>query len=91
MPFIDLLQSPDGLTVVSAGADETIRFWKIFGPPKIEKESRSGSLDSLLSLKESPIRWSLSFPAPISQQSIFRKEGEDEQSSYDLIIVSELV
>ena len=25
-------QSPDGLTVVSAAADETLRFWEIMGP-----------------------------------------------------------
>ena len=25
-------QSPDGETIVSAGADETLRFWPIFGP-----------------------------------------------------------
>jgi WD40 repeat protein len=33
--------SPDGETVVSGAADETLRFWKAFAPP--EKKSRSGS------------------------------------------------
>lgn len=26
-------QSPDGMTVVSAAADETLRFWEIMGQP----------------------------------------------------------
>lgn len=33
--------SPDGETVVSGAADETLRFWKAFAPP--EKKSRSAS------------------------------------------------
>ncbi|KAH9707809.1 WD REPEATS REGION domain-containing protein [Citrus sinensis] len=47
--ILELSQSPDGLTVVSAAADETLRFWEAFGP------SGSGDfvshLDGLLSLK----------------------------------------
>lgn len=27
---LHLAQSPDGATVVSAAADETLRFWKVF-------------------------------------------------------------
>lgn len=53
--FIDLLQSPDGLTVVSAEADETLRFWEVFGPPAAEN-SKHSNLDSFLSFKNSPIR-----------------------------------
>ena len=30
---LHLAQSPDGETVVSAAADETLRFWSIFGAP----------------------------------------------------------
>ncbi|XP_065872020.1 cell division cycle 20.5, cofactor of APC complex-like [Euphorbia lathyris] len=52
---LGLSQSPDGLTVVSAGGDETLRFWEMFGPPSVQN-SRFSTLNSLLSLKTSPIR-----------------------------------
>ncbi|KAF8412837.1 hypothetical protein HHK36_000809 [Tetracentron sinense] len=52
---LHLTQSPDGLTVVSAGADETLRFWEVFGPPQTDS-GRMTDLDSLLSLKRSAIR-----------------------------------
>ncbi|KAF8069619.1 CDC20-2 [Scenedesmus sp. PABB004] len=30
---LHMAQSPDGSTVVTAGADETLRFWRVFGEP----------------------------------------------------------
>ena len=30
---LHMATSPDGTTVVSAGADETLRFWRVFGTP----------------------------------------------------------
>jgi cell division cycle protein 20 (cofactor of APC complex) len=38
---LHLAQSPDGETVVSGAADETLRFWKVFGPAK-RKSKGSG-------------------------------------------------
>ncbi|XP_010274573.1 PREDICTED: cell division cycle 20.2, cofactor of APC complex-like isoform X1 [Nelumbo nucifera] len=52
---LHLAQSPDGLTVVSAETDETLRFWETFGPPRTDN-SRLTDLDSLLSFKRFQIR-----------------------------------
>ncbi|KAK3005099.1 hypothetical protein RJ639_016516 [Escallonia herrerae] len=52
---LHLSQSPDGLTAVAARAKEILCFWEVFGPPPANS-SRVSELDSLLSLKISPIR-----------------------------------
>lgn len=39
---LHLAQSPDGTTVVSAAADETLRFWKVFGTPPSSKKTSGG-------------------------------------------------
>ena len=39
-----MAMSPDGTTVVSAAADETLRFWKCFASdPKEKKKVRQGN------------------------------------------------
>jgi WD40 repeat protein len=32
--------SPDGTTVLSAGADETLRLWKCFAPDPVKKKKK---------------------------------------------------
>ncbi|MQM04114.1 hypothetical protein Taro_036908 [Colocasia esculenta] len=51
---LHLAQSPDGSTVASAGADETLRFWNVFGPPPARTGERLRS--SLLSMNGAHIR-----------------------------------
>ena len=47
---LHLAQSPDGETVVSAAADETLRFWSIFGgSPTRQKSGRNGMRELRLS------------------------------------------
>ncbi|URD77495.1 WD domain, G-beta repeat [Musa troglodytarum] len=52
--ILQLSQSPDGSTVVSAAADETIRFWKVFEPPPCSPGMDDE--DRLFSLKRMHIR-----------------------------------
>ena len=48
---LHMAQSPDGSTVVSAAADETLRFWKVFGnnslSSKKSQEPASGMMRSI--------------------------------------------
>lgn len=39
---LHMAQSPDGNTVVSAAADETLRFWKVFGSPDKKQKAAKG-------------------------------------------------
>ncbi|KAJ1616093.1 hypothetical protein T492DRAFT_1114940 [Pavlovales sp. CCMP2436] len=43
-------QSPDGTTICSAGADETLRFWKILSAAGQDRKESSGS-DGLMKMK----------------------------------------
>ena len=36
--FFHMAQSPDGTTVVSAAADETLRFWKCFAENSVDSK-----------------------------------------------------
>ena len=42
---LHLAQSPDGTTVVSAAADETLRFWSCFGEPAAAASSMMRSVN----------------------------------------------
>ena len=38
-----LATSPDGASVLSAGADETLRFWDVFGEPASSRRAKGGA------------------------------------------------
>ena len=46
---LHLAQSPDGSTIVSAAADETLRFWKILSGGAQARNGQSESRESLVS------------------------------------------
>ena len=52
--------SPDGGTVVSAAADETLRFWEVFVPPGKSKGSRNRTV-----AKSSELPFSADFLRPM--------------------------
>lgn len=41
---LHLSQSPDGTSVCSAAADETLRFWRVFGEPAKAKKAKEQGL-----------------------------------------------
>jgi cell division cycle protein 20 (cofactor of APC complex) len=43
---LHMAQSPDGNTVVSAAADETLRFWKVFGDDSSKKAAKAAEIGS---------------------------------------------
>jgi cell division cycle protein 20 (cofactor of APC complex) len=47
---LHMAQSPDGTTIASAGADETLRFWKILGGGADRREASDAS-DGLMKMK----------------------------------------
>merc|ERR1719158_1962887 len=48
---LNLSLSPDGSTIVSAGADETLRLWKCFAPDPKKKKLESKSKQAVSSLR----------------------------------------
>jgi WD40 repeat protein len=40
-------QSPDGASVVSAAADETLRFWDVFGSPPSKTRRNTFSMGAM--------------------------------------------
>ena len=47
---LHMAQSPDGQTIVSAAADETLRFWKILAGKNSDKEGKAAAASSLSSM-----------------------------------------
>ena len=45
---LHMAQSPDGTTICSAAADETLRFWKILSGGNASKKERALAKDSML-------------------------------------------
>ena len=41
--ILALATSPDGASVLSAGADETLRFWDVFGEPAAARRAKGGA------------------------------------------------
>eukprot|EP00976_Prorocentrum_cordatum_P063704 1177189-Prorocentrum_minimum.AAC.2 len=55
---LHMAQSPDGYSVVSAAADETLRFWNVFGQPEVvaaRERSRSSEKSVLKSINISDL------------------------------------
>ena len=53
---LHMAQSPDGTTICSAAADETLRFWKILSGGDKEKKEKAMAKDSMLTNHAMSIR-----------------------------------
>ncbi|RHY16050.1 hypothetical protein DYB25_002946 [Aphanomyces astaci] len=59
---LHMAASPDKMTVVSGAADETLRFWNIFAPPKKPAKKTAGFWDDKASSGKHPHRLSSHHP-----------------------------
>ena len=53
---LHMAQSPDGQTIVSAAADETLRFWKILSGGADSKKEKAAAASSILNNNLTSIR-----------------------------------
>ncbi|KAI9197745.1 hypothetical protein LWI28_003568 [Acer negundo] len=51
-----MAQSPDGCTVASAAAGETLRFWNVFGDPQVAKPALKAVREPFAHLYHTSIR-----------------------------------
>lgn len=49
---LDIFQSPDGYTVATAAADETLRLWNVFGNPTETKPVLKRKLEPFFDLAQ---------------------------------------
>lgn len=49
---LDIFQSPDGYTVASAAADETLQLWNVFGNPEETKPVLKTKLEPFFDLAQ---------------------------------------
>ena len=71
---LHMSQSPDHTTIVSASADETLRFWELFGTSasSSSKKSRSSGTCSLQGAGQSPVKTALSLSSAASSSLTLR-------------------
>lgn len=48
---LHLAQSPDGTSVCSAAADETLRFWRVFGEPAKVRKAKNEQAERISLLR----------------------------------------
>lgn len=53
---LHMAQSPDGYTVASAAADETLRFWQVFGAPDASKKTKTKDAKGAFNMFHTHIR-----------------------------------
>ena len=64
---LHMAQSPDGTTVVSAAADETLRFWRVFAEASVAQKVK---FHSMLALPITPIAsqdWTKQMPIVLAK------------------------
>ncbi|KAI1236746.1 hypothetical protein IHE44_0014999, partial [Lamprotornis superbus] len=91
--ILNLTMSPDGTTVASAAADETLRLWRCFEMDPIkkkEKEKANSAKSTKIDMSPAPSRWLESGPRLASAQES-PSHGEWKWSKTQLSLVSPIL